>query len=400
MYGFRVCWKMHSLLLKIYWRLRTICFGVYWFSRNIALKTFWRLRAVGYRVYWALRSYPSRLKVVMRDLFYKYLNKYKAFKVLRSWLREVEDQIFILRTRVVHGVKGRSYALIPLSSFIVRSEIKSFNVDSGGCLDIKGPRFIGEYKFKLTSDEIVKLRMPKLEIASLGQAVVIGGTNFVRLGDQVIHPNEYIPERDVCPAELSGVAKFDLGSKTISIYSGREKHLKEGVSLLGSCTGNYAHWLTETLPKLLIVDSISEFNDYPLLVDDWIHPNFVDSIAMLNKNGREIIRVRRWEAITVKSLVEVSAPAYFPPEDRHFLKTKKLGAPRSGDFSFSKTALDMLRGACHKSAGVTTAESSSNIYLYRSRESCGNSRQVVNIEEGEQLGAHSHRIEFDRQASR
>ena len=365
----------------------------FWVARSLALKTYWRLRAVGFRFYWIMRSFPYRIKLWARNVFYKHLYKYTAIKAFRSWLRSLSNQTFKLKTRLIHGLKGRKYHLVASSSFIANNGLNSLVIDPAGDTNIKGPRFIGDYDFSPVGDHIVKLALPKLEIMPFNEAVVIGGTNFVIFDGCAIHPDEYIPERDVCPAELNGIAKIDLHSKLISIHSGREKKIEKAVSLLGSCTGNYAHWLTETLPKLLLVDSTDEFNDYPLLVDDWIHPNFLDSIALLNKNNREIIRARRWEACAIESLVEISPSAYVPPEYRYFLDTKKLDSPRSNDFPFSRTALNMLRDSVTRAVGSNRPDGPKKIYLYRSRESCGNTRHVLNIEAIERLvKAHDYEM--------
>jgi capsular polysaccharide biosynthesis protein len=376
---------LKTLLLSLFWRGRTGLYRCALAFKSLLLQTFWHLRALGYRSYWFLRSLPFKVRFVLRTLFYKHLFQYRSFKVLRGAASVFYSHYFKTRVKVLHGLKGRKYTLVPMSEFAVQHALDSIVIEPGSSKPIAGPQFLGKYPFEPIGDSIVQLDMPQLEIYCLQNAAVIGGTNFVRMDDRIVYPNKFLPERDVCPAELNGIAKINLATKTVSLFSMQTDPVKKAVSLLGSCTGNYAHWLTETLPKLLLVDSVQGWEDYPLLVDAWIHPNFVRSIELFNKNRREIIRVKRWETVEVESLIEVTPPAYIPPEYRHFLQTKELAEPDAAEFPFSSPALDMLRNAAHAATGGIDCTAPKKLYLFRSPESCGNTRHATNIDDIERI---------------
>ena len=370
---------------RCYWFMRSLPFNVYFVLKTVLLKSFWRGRAMGYRCYWFMRSLPFKLRFVMRRLFYKYLFQYRSFKLLRGAATVLNSHYFKTKVKLLHSLKGRTHMLLPMSEFAVQHALDCIVIEPRSSKPITGPQFRGKYPFKPIGDPIVQLNMPQLEIYPLQNAAVIGGTNFICMDDRIVYPDVYLPERDVCPAELNGIAKINLATKTVSLFSSQSDSIKNGVSLLGSCTGNYAHWLTETLPKLLLVDSVEGWEDYPLLVDAWIHPNFVKSIELFNKNRREIIRIKRWEMVNVESLIEVTPPAYIPPEYRDFLKTKELSFPDAAEFPFSAPALDMLRNAAHAATGGIDLGAPQKLYLFRSPESCGNTRHVTNIEEIERI---------------
>jgi hypothetical protein len=262
----------------------------------------------------------------------------------------------------------------------------SYAIKPRGVKLIDGPRFIGKYSFSPTGEQVVNLNVPRLDICHIEKVSVMGGSNFIFQKNCAILPDVYLPERDVCPAELNGIAKVDIPSKTVSIFSlNRRVSIPKGISLLGSCTGNYAHWLTETLPKLLLVDSVDCWRDYPLLVDAWIHPNFVKSIELFSKYPREIFRIKRWHKVQVDSLIDVSPPSYVPPEYRHFLEMGELPYPDASDFPFSPYALSLLRNAGHEAIGGVDRSAPKKLYLYRSAESCGNTRHVTNIADIERI---------------
>lgn len=321
----------------------------------------------------------------LREVFYKYLFRYRLFKAARRSASFVYNSYVKTKAKYFGGLGGKEYKLIAMSKFASQHAIACISIAPHSFKTIPGPRFLGSYPFQPIGEPVVQLPMPRLEIYRVENAAVMGGTNFVRVGEHVVHPDEYLPRRDVCPAELNGLAKLDLESNTVSLFSSQTGAVEKGISLLGSCTGNYAHWLTETLPKLLLADSVGVGKDYPLLVDAWIHPNFVRSLELFDKHRRPLIRVKRWEMVAVKSLVEVTPPAYIPPEYRHFLKTKKLSYPDPAGFPFSAPALEMLRHAAHEATGGVDARAPQKLYLFRSPESCGNTRHVTNIDDIEDI---------------
>lgn len=307
-------------------------------------------------------------------------------RLARGYFTQLGLLVFKLRLSLNHSSKAEKYQLISMTDFLVKHNKQGYLFDTGGVCSIKGPKFIGKYPFVPIADANVELKLPKIEVVQLHHAEVIGGTNFILLDGYIIYPDEFIPERDVCPAELNGIAKINLDSKTISITRGKAKHVDTAISLLGSCTGNYSHWLTETLPKILFADQVADFKDYPILVDAWIHPNFIESLMLLNKNQRQIIKVKRWERYKTNSLVDISPSAYVPPELRYYLKNKLLKAPRSDYFTFSKFALNELRKEIFNALNLhqnLNASYPKKIFLTRSRESTGNSRIVINIDEVE-----------------
>jgi capsular polysaccharide biosynthesis protein len=392
----RMFWGLRGLAYRCYWLIRSLPFKAYfgmkrgalhafWRLRTRLLRVFWVLRGLSYHSYWFMRALPFKLRFTLRVIFYNYLFKYRPFKILRGAITAFQNHYFKARVKVLHDIKGRKYSLLPMAEFAAQHALDSIVIESRSSKAIAGPQFIGKYPFKPIGDPIIQLNMPRLEIYPLHNAAVIGGTNFICMDNRIVHPDEFLPERDVCPAELNGISKINLTTRTMSLFSTQNATVKSAVSMVGSCTGNYAHWLTETLPKLLLVDSVQGWEDYPLLVDAWIHPNFVKSIELFNKNRREIIRIKRWETVKVESLIEVTPPAYIPPEYRHFLKTKELSVPDAAEFPFSAPALDMLRNAAHAATGGVDLAAPQKIYLFRSPESCGNNRHVTNIDEIERI---------------
>lgn len=350
-----------------------------------SLKVLTLLRKFFLAVWQTLGDVRRDARKALRAYYHAHLAKYGFFRgavALMHW-----TNFKLLQTQIVvsHRLRTKSYALSKRSVFAAKKQLARHVFSDAGVIHISGPKFIGNYEFRPIGDAEVQLEQPQLDVLLLTSATVMGGTNYTLVNGSVMYPDEYNPVRDVCPAELNKVAKINLKEFSVSLAFKANRNIDKGISLLGCCTGNYAHWLSETLPKILIADTFDIYDGYPLLIDSWVHPNFIDSIKLLATKERDLIFINRWEAVEVKSLVDVSPPAYTPPEFRIFVEKKQLRYPASNDFPFLATALNLLRTRAHQAVNLIAPDGHNKIFLYRSKESSGNDRLVKNIHEIEAL---------------
>ncbi|WP_421548527.1 glycosyltransferase family 61 protein [Pseudomonas sp. QD4] len=346
---------------------------------------FLRLKPYLLKIYWALYHFRQNIRSILKVVYHSYLARFALFRSTLAHIRKTKTWLLKVKAAVQLKLYAKRYSLVSHSAFKQAHDIISIPFNEGGTISIKGPAFLGRYDFSPIGDKTINLCQPKLETLKLQNVTLMGGTNYILAQGFVIHPDQYDPNRDICPAELNGIARVNPREHSIFIVFEGKRVVEKAISLLGCCTGNYAHWLTETLPKVLIVDGIADFDDYPLLIDSWIHPNFIDSINLICKIRRPLIRVNRWEAVHVGSLVEVSPTAYVPPEYRSFIETKQLRDPDPSDFPFSAVALNLLRDTAHRAMDIEPTAGDVKLFLFRPRESCGNTRLVKNIVEIEQI---------------
>ncbi len=325
----------------------------------------------------------------LRETYRKHLKKYYIFRLLKGFLLPVFRWFYTIYGRAVKSIREKKYSLVSMS--VSKDEFACYSqiIAPSEMLDISGPKFFGEIPSELCYEYSVQLESPKLELIHICNSTVVGGTNFILSGRYVIHPDLFVPSRDVPPAETFGFAMIDPKKGEISLNLPRvTKSVYGAVSLLGQCAGNYSHFLTETLPKLLIIDECVDYEDLPLLVDGWIHPVFFEIIALLNTNRREIIKVERWEPISLTSVIDISPPAYVPPEYREFVSSGKVHETGYDVFPFSQYALNLLRNKAYSAVqkcGVDKKVFSKRLYLRRSQHSCGNARNIINIDVVEKM---------------
>lgn len=327
---------------------------------------------------------------LVRRFYRRYLSKYVLFRFLKTFFLRVyfRHQWAFLRITAV-GQRIFIFKFINMSEFSINQGIECRHVFPSEKILISGPRFCGNYPIFLDFAENILLNSPKIEIRILPSMTAIGGTNFLIKKRKLIYPDLMRPERDATRAEVLGVANIGDDFKSINVRMPRrvKKLNLRAISLLGECTGNYAHWVMETLPKIAIIEAEKSLMGYPLLIDAWLPEKFRDSINFLSDDARKLVEVKIWEPLEVAELVDISAPSYIPFESRQYFTNKIVPKPAADSFLFSRSALELLRcrsnAIAHKRGGLV--RKSRFLYLRRPKESVGQGRLLLNSCEVESI---------------
>lgn len=305
--------------------------------------------------------------------------------MLINYYPRVEGYYYYIKRIVL----SKKYFLISLSRYIFKYNCKVIKIEPSRDIFVNPPRFSNKLFFEVDDTSKIKIKSLEINICFIKNAEVIGGTNFIVKNNFAIHPDEFVAEIEVCPAETAKVIAVNHEFSAIRLPPLKNNKVVDGLaaSLLGQCAGNYAHWLTEVLPKLAVLDSQKEFQYIPLLIDGWIHPNFYESIDILCNKKREIIKVERWEKVYVKNLLAISSTSYIPAESRKSLERKKLIDDGAMKFSFSNYAINLMKERILQK--VPHPQTSIEKIFIR-RESTSNGRNAVNADELERIA-----LEFD-----
>jgi capsular polysaccharide biosynthesis protein len=240
-----------------------------------------------------------------------------------------------------------------------------------------GPAFI--HNGRHTGGEHVFSIAPEEAVYEFRNADVIGGTNLIVQDGCAIHPDICDPHRDMFSCETNGVATYLLGRNKLLFDPSTTATIPDGISLLGECTGNYAHWLIETLPKLAHVRGL--YPGVPFLVDGWIHPRLREALAILDADSRRVVPIDRWQMAHVGRLIYPTQPCYTAPENRRYFFTGQSDPATSASYPMSPDALESLRSmAVERASTVTPAARHKRVYLKRTAISSGNPRQMLGSE--------------------
>ena len=159
------------------------------------------------------------------------------------------------------------------------------------------------------------LAIPSVLAIEIHDAEVMGKCDFIFNESRCLHHGLYRWERDLPAEEIHGMLGINAKRKRVARYAKAKETamvLDQAISLIGSASANYVHWLTETAPKLALIDEIDGLKAYPLIIDAGLHPNIIESLNCLNTHCREIVPLERGQLCKVGKLIAISPVAYAP----------------------------------------------------------------------------------------
>lgn len=192
------------------------------------------------------------------------------------------------------------------------------------------------------------LAHPPVTHVELGPATVYGLSNLVHVGDEVLYGDMVRIETDRLAEENQRGVSVDVASRTIRMPAlhGREYRVAEAVSLLDATAPNYAHWLTEILPKAALWTRFAGRPEVPLLVDADLPRNIMRALELVVSPEQRIVIVPPRHPVRVDVLHHISPPGHIPFEPRD------PAAPQHSHGTFSTAALWMTIGRIKSAIGI------------------------------------------------
>jgi capsular polysaccharide biosynthesis protein len=160
---------------------------------------------------------------------------------------------------------------------------------------------------------------PPVYVSELNNVTVYGGTNLIFDEYKVICHDLYDFERDYTSEELSGRHIIDGSKRRMRLLESDPTPLKmkEAAVFLDACSSNYAHWLTEVLPRIATFCSLEQFADVPIVVDANLHQNMMESLFIIAGYERDIFQLPSCRGISIDKIFITSAVGYVPFERRN-----------------------------------------------------------------------------------
>jgi hypothetical protein len=209
------------------------------------------------------------------------------------------------------------------------------------------------------------LQTPPITAFEVSKAQVMGKSDFLFLDNQCLHHELYHFDQDFLFEEMHDIVSINAANKIMIRFKGHHVgSISSGISLVGSATSNYVHWLTETLPKLALVDGIDAYRDMPYIIDAGLHPNILESMRHLNSGGRNVIKLGRGEILTVDKLVAISPVAYVPFDFKPGIKQHRLDI-NPGSALYSPDGLQRVRQSAVTCLGEVSGVPKRRLFLRR-----------------------------------
>ncbi|HSL06005.1 MAG TPA: hypothetical protein VK901_21015, partial [Nitrospiraceae bacterium] len=159
---------------------------------------------------------------------------------------------------------------------------------------------------------------PEIFVATMKNAITLGGTNFIVADGKVVCHDLYDFEHDYTAEELHGRALISPKSRHVRLVFRDKKPDTTPVAatFVDACAPNYAHWMTEVLPRVALFCTEERFKSVPILVNDGLHPNIMESLFLVAGANREVITLPTGKALAVDELYLTSVAGYVPFERR------------------------------------------------------------------------------------
>ncbi len=178
---------------------------------------------------------------------------------------------------------------------------------------------------------------PDIKLFQIENGKIRGHSNFVIIDDITIHHDLYDLKNELTVEEVKGAVWIDIMRKRIKWYAQYTvSNIDRAATFVEGCAANYAHWLSEVLPRIAVFAQCPDYAGVPLLVNEGLHPNIIDSIGLVAP-GHPIIFVGGKQEVRVGQLIVISSAGYVPYDPR-----RKLRRLRSQGL-FSPYALGLVR---------------------------------------------------------
>ncbi len=238
---------------------------------------------------------------------------------------------------------------------------------------------------------------PAVEHRVLADVLLSSASDLIRAGDRLFHNDLVQLKTDRLPEEYRrGVrAQPDTATLEWPRIPGGAHMLPEAVSLMSATAPNYAHWLTEVLPKAALWGRLGCSPEVPLLVDTGLHPNIMRTLELALPESQRIVLVPRNQVLAIQKLHDVTAPGHIPFEPR------QGDCPPRSHGTFSGQALQMMIETVKSSLGLRDSDPQDQV-IYIRRNS--GARNIINREEMDAFVAQQgwtvvapERLTFDEQ---
>lgn len=318
----------------------------------------------------AKSTWPGRL-------YLRYLKRHAWTRALVNHTWVLLSPIFQAVERARLSIRGEdvSLQLITLSSFTGRFGLGKTALTPADEVSTPAPGVFPRRDWQHLISPHAQYTFPETFVADISNASVMGGTNIVIAGHFAIHHDLFNRDLEYTSEELHSrmFVNVAAGSIRLGLSDPAPERMKMAACFVDACAPNYAHWLTEVLPRIALFCRNPDYVGVPLIVNENLHANIMASLDAVVAHRNPLVLLPIGRSITVSQLFVVSCAGYLPfePRGRH--------AASMSHGKFSRHAFEAIRHACL--SGRRPQKTPKRIYLRRN----SHVRRLSNSEEIELL---------------
>ena len=323
----------------------------------------------------------SRLKKTwIGKVYARHLKQIVPIRRLVIWSWRELYPLYANSIRVLFASKNvkRWYPLINLANYALAHNIPTITLLKTVCVTTPQPKVFPSEDQAYLSPPHANYSFPSVYVAAVSNALVHGGTNLVLTQEAVICHDLYDFDRDFTSEELHGRHQIDTRRSRIRWlrYDEKPAHTPTAAIFVDACAANYAHWLTEVLPRIAAFCANDELKSIPIIINDGLHKNIMESLFLIIEPERKIITIPIGRALQVDLLYITSTAGYVPFEKRDLKFTDHSHG------RFSSAALSLIQSQVKNLAtDDSKVKYPKKIYI---RRKVG-ARRVINANEVEDI---------------
>jgi hypothetical protein len=274
-------------------------------------------------------------QVSLFSFYFKRLNRYSFFRLMGRFFYALVRGVTWKIIRRLTQTKKKLH-LITLKDFVKNKEIEKTGLIKASIVKTIAPHFISSEKIAFKKRDYPSERFPEIYVATIREATVIGGSNLSIVNNEIISHDLLTISTDLTPEERH----FRLNRKgnvfrlTSKIITKKYRKLAQAASFVDGLSINYAHWMTEVLPRIVSFCSNSQYRNVPIIVDDKLHQNIMATLERV-VGRRKVYLLPLNHAVKIDKLYVTSVAGYISYEQRY----KFIPASSEGKFNLNAMRL-------------------------------------------------------------
>ena len=332
-----------------------------------------------------IEPYPSGsrfLFIYLRNLYRKYLKHYSPVRSTAIWAWKNFRPIY-LNFKSIHLFNSTSRKekkwrpLINLSEFSKKRNLMTHKITNTEVVNTPVPTVTPAADQSYLVSPHDQYVFPEISVVMVENATIYGGSNLTLVDNKVVCHDLFDATHDLTSEELHGRALIDPKRKRIRwlSYDKEPAKLSTAATFVDACAPNYAHWLTEVLPRIALFCTQECYNEIPIVINDGLHENILNSLFEVIGSERKVIALPIGRAITINKLTSVAG--YVPFGRRKECLEHSHGAFSPGSLAVLKNHMLSMCNVVEENKAVRHQK----IFLRRNSDT----RTMVNSREIEEL---------------
>lgn len=188
--------------------------------------------------------------------------------------------------------------------------------------------------------EYTPVSIPRVYVAEVPNAVILPGHEVIL----VDHEKTALYDRLVFMGDWHSMREDEIVPVIadehilVALKPQAKKKIKEGIFLMSEAWYNYAHWVSEQLPRIYLLEQMPEYDGIPILINDGLYPQQLESLKLIS-NGRYPVQIiPRGKRYEVDRLI---CPSILNSYHKRRYRPNERATPMDG--AFHPEAIQFLR---------------------------------------------------------